>query len=68
MSTFLLKNRKAIHTRIFIPKALRILFGERVEVWKSLRTEDQDEGSYRSSKWCSVHPDYGRGEGPIPQE
>ena len=51
MSTFLLKNRKGLYTRVFIPKALRLFFGERVEVWKSLRTTDQEEASYRSLKW-----------------
>jgi hypothetical protein len=51
MSTFLLKNRKVLYTRVFIPKALQLFFGERVEVWKTLRTKDQDEATYRSLKW-----------------
>ena len=51
MSTFLLKNRKPIYTRIFIPKVLRTFFRERIEVWKSLRTVDREEAPYHSSKW-----------------
>ncbi|WHZ28086.1 MAG: hypothetical protein OJF51_002884 [Nitrospira sp.] len=30
----------------FLPKTLRAYFGERVEVWRSLRTVDHDEALY----------------------
>jgi integrase len=51
MSTFLLKSRKAIYSRVTIPKALRKYFGERVEVWRSCRTLNKEEASCRSLKW-----------------
>ncbi len=51
MSTFLLKSRKAIYSRVIIPKALRKYFGERVEVWRSCRTLNKDEATCRSLKW-----------------
>jgi hypothetical protein len=51
MSTFLPNNRTSLYTRITIPKALQVYFHERIEVWKSLRTVDDEEASCRSLKW-----------------
>lgn len=51
MSTFLLKSRKAIYSRVTIPKALRRYFGNRVEVWRSCRTLNKEEAVCRSLKW-----------------
>ncbi|WP_407921306.1 DUF6538 domain-containing protein [Candidatus Nitrospira nitrosa] len=35
------------------PKALRVYFRGRVEVWKSLKTTDKEEASCRASQWIA---------------
>lgn len=57
MSTFLRKTpppflhpgRRAYYRRVTIPKILRPLFANRVEVWRSLKTTDKDTASIRAA-------------------
>ncbi|SLM46471.1 protein of unknown function [Nitrospira japonica] len=52
MSTvFRHSSRPTFYRRVHIPRKLRQHFKGRVEVWRSLRTADQDEASARSAQF-----------------
>ena len=52
MSTvFLHPKRKTFYHRAQIPKNLRRHFKGRVELWRSLKTEDKDEAKLKSLQW-----------------
>jgi hypothetical protein len=52
MSTvFLHPKRKTFYHRAQIPKKLRRHFKGRVELWRSLKTEDKDEAKLKSLQW-----------------
>lgn len=54
MSTvFLPKQRKSIYHRIQIPRQLRLYFEGRVEIWRSLKTNDKDEARAKVAHWRS---------------
>jgi integrase len=50
-TTFFHKTRKTFYTRAYIPKRLRSLLHNRLELWRSLDTADADEAALRSAQW-----------------
>ena len=47
-TTFFHKRRKSFYTRAYIPRKIRGLLRNRIELWRSLDTADRDEASLRS--------------------
>ena len=50
-TTFRHPTRKTFYQRVHIPKKIRQHFQGRVEVWRSLKTADQDEASVRAAQF-----------------
>ena len=50
-TAFIHPKRKTYYHRSQIPKKLRRHFKGRVELWRSLRTEDKDEAKLKSLQW-----------------
>lgn len=50
-TVFLHPKRKTYYHRAQIPKKLRPFFKDRVELWRSLKTEDKDEAKLKSLQW-----------------
>ncbi len=50
-TTFFHKTRKTFYTRAYIPKRLRCLLHNRLELWRSLDTADADVAALRSAQW-----------------
>jgi integrase len=50
-TVFLHPKRKTYYHRAQIPKKLRRHFRGRVELWRSLKTEDKDEAKLKSLQW-----------------
>jgi uncharacterized protein DUF6538 len=50
-TTFFHKTRKTYYTRAYIPKRLRSLLHNRLELWRSLDTANADLAALRSAEW-----------------
>lgn len=52
MSTlFFHRQRKSYYTRAYIPRKIRSLLRNRLELWRSLDTADADVAALRSAQW-----------------
>lgn len=52
MSTiFFHRKRKTYYTRAYVPRKIRCLLRNRLELWRSLDTTDADVAALRSSQW-----------------
>jgi hypothetical protein len=50
-TTFFHKGRKTYYTRAYIPRKLRRLIHNRLELWRSLDTADADVAALRLALW-----------------
>jgi len=48
---FFHRKRKTYYTRAYIPRKIRCLLRNRLELWRSLDTTDADVAALRSSQW-----------------
>jgi hypothetical protein len=48
---FFHSKRKTYYSRSYIPTVLRHLLHDRLELWRSLDTQDKDEAALRAAQW-----------------